>query len=174
MAHSSETRSVLAIILGLTAASANVLGGYFVVRREWPRHFLKYFLALGAGFMLAAAFVEILPESLRLAGEPALFLVLGGFFLVHLFEHTLAPHFHFGEETHHDEMTHRHAGGICAAGVGRGDDLRGGSRPAAGSQPRAGRTDGADGAPGRTDSAGVALLAERLRGLFAFYSPSNS
>src|SRR5712692_8649431 len=91
MTHSSETRSVLAIVLGLTAASANVLGGYFVVRREWPRHFLKYFLALGAGFMLAAAFVEILPESLRLAGEPALFLVLGGFFLVHLFEHTLAP-----------------------------------------------------------------------------------
>src|SRR2546422_1104526 len=117
MAHSSETRSVLAIVLGLTAASANVLGGYFVVRREWPRHFLKYFLALGAGFMLAAAFVEILPESLRLAGEPALFLVLGGVFLVHLFEHTLAPHFHFGEETHHDEMTHRHAGAAALLGL---------------------------------------------------------
>src|SRR6266851_9819680 len=109
MAHWSETRSVLAIILGLTAASANVLGGYFVVRREWPRHFLKYFLALGAGFMLAAAFVEILPESLRLAGEPALFLVLAGYFLVHLFEHTLAPHFHFGEETHLEEMSQHHA-----------------------------------------------------------------
>ena len=117
MAHSSETRSVLAIVLGLTAASANVLGGYFVVRREWPRHFLKYFLALGAGFMLAAAFVEILPESLRLAGEPALFLVLAGFFLVHLFEHTLAPHFHFGEETHHDEMMHRHAGAAALLGL---------------------------------------------------------
>src|SRR6266849_7661377 len=117
MTHSSETRSVLAIVLGLTAASANVLGGYFVVRREWPRHFLKYFLALGAGFMLAAAFVEILPESLRLAGEPALFLVLAGFFLVHLFEHTLAPHFHFGEETHHDEMTHRHAGAAALLGL---------------------------------------------------------
>src|SRR5712664_1608080 len=117
MAHSSETRSLLAIVLGLTAASANVLGGYFVVRREWPRHFLKYFLALGAGFMLAAAFVEILPESLRLVGEPALFLVLGGFFLVHLFEHTLAPHFHFGEETHQDEMAHRHAGAAALLGL---------------------------------------------------------
>src|SRR5216683_5512874 len=117
MAHSSETRSVLAVILGLTAASANVLGGYFVVRREWPRQFLKYFLALGAGFMLATAFVEILPESLRLAGEPAMFLVLGGIFLVHLFEHTLAPHFHFGEEIHHDEMSHHHAGVTALLGL---------------------------------------------------------
>jgi zinc and cadmium transporter len=117
MTYSTEARTGLALILGLTAASANVLGGYFIVRREWPRHFLKYFLALGAGFMLAAAFVEILPESLRLTGEPALFLVLGGFFLVHLFEHTLAPHFHFGEETHHDEMAHRHAGVAALLGL---------------------------------------------------------
>ena len=117
MTYSTETRTVLALILGLTAASANVLGGYFVVRREWSRQFLNYFLALGAGFMLATAFIEILPESLRLAGDSALFLVLGGFFLVHLFEHTLAPHFHFGEETHHDAMTHRHAGVAALLGL---------------------------------------------------------
>ncbi len=117
MTSSNEARSALALVLGLTAASANVLGGYFVVRREWPRQFLKYFLALGAGFMLATAFVEILPESLRLAGEPAMFLVLGGIFLVHLFEHTLAPHFHFGEEIHHDEMSHHHAGVTALLGL---------------------------------------------------------
>src|SRR5439155_452495 len=34
---------------------------------------------------------------------------LVGYFLVHLFEHTLAPHFHFGEETHFEEMSHQHA-----------------------------------------------------------------
>ncbi len=117
MTYSSESRSALALILGLTAASANVLGGYFIVRGEWSRQFLKYFLALGAGFMLAAAFVEIVPESLRLAGEPALFLVLGGFFLVHLFEHTLAPHFHFGEETHRDALMQVHAGIAALLGL---------------------------------------------------------
>jgi ZIP family zinc transporter/zinc and cadmium transporter len=35
--------------------------------------------------------------------------VLIGFFLVHLFEHTIAPHFHFGEETHCEEVSHHHA-----------------------------------------------------------------
>src|SRR5215472_1940614 len=102
------SRVLLALALGLTAAAANVLGGLFIVRREWSREYLKYFVALGAGFMLAAVFLEVIPESLRLDGDPALLLVLGGFFLVHFFEHTLAPHFHFGEETHTHEFAHSH------------------------------------------------------------------
>src|SRR5262249_9473643 len=48
-------------------------------------------------------------ESQRLLGDSALFLVLVGYFLVHFFEHTVAPHFHFGEETHHEEMHLHHA-----------------------------------------------------------------
>ena len=44
-----------------------------------------------------------------MSGESALLLVLIGYFIVHLFEHTLAPHFHFGEETHLEEMSHQHA-----------------------------------------------------------------
>ena len=96
--------------LGLVAAAGNLLGGYFVVRKDWPRQFLQYFLALGAGYMLAVAFVEVIPESVRLSGESALLYVLIGYFLVHLFEHTLAPHFHFGEETHDEEFVHAHKG----------------------------------------------------------------
>jgi ZIP family zinc transporter/zinc and cadmium transporter len=101
-------RTTLAGVLGLIAAAGNLIGGYFVVYREWPRKFLQYFLALGAGYMLSVALVEVVPESVRLAGPNALLFVLGGFFLVHLFEHTIAPHFHFGEETHTEEM-HGHA-----------------------------------------------------------------
>lgn len=104
MTYTEPVRIALAAALGLVAAAGNLLGGYFVVRKDWPRHFLQYFLALGAGYMLAVAFLEIIPESIRLAGESALLWVLAGYFLVHLFEHTLAPHFHFGEETHHDVM----------------------------------------------------------------------
>jgi len=35
------------------------------------------------------ALIEMVPESVRLSGEDSLFYVLAGFFLLHLFEHTL-------------------------------------------------------------------------------------
>ena len=108
MTHDLAFRTGLAALLGLMAAAGNLIGGYFVIRKDWSRKYLQYFLALGAGYMLAVAFVEVIPESVRLSGERALLYVLIGFFLVHLFEHTIAPHFHFGEETHLEEVSHRH------------------------------------------------------------------
>lgn len=99
---------VTSILLGLTAAAANVFGGTVIVQRNWERNYLRYFVALGAGFMLATAFVEMVPESLELAGRRGALLVLVGYLIVHLFEHTLTPHFHYGEETHSDEFVHSH------------------------------------------------------------------
>jgi zinc and cadmium transporter len=107
--NTETSRVALAAALGLVAAGGNLLGGYFVVYLHWERRFLQYFLALGAGYMLAVAFLEVIPESVRLAGDAAFLYVLIGFFLIHLFEHTIAPHFHFGEETHCDEVSHQHA-----------------------------------------------------------------
>jgi ZIP family zinc transporter/zinc and cadmium transporter len=99
-----ETPFLLSVLLGLGAAAANVLGGLVVVaRRDWNLLLLKYFVALGAGFMLAATFLRMLPESLKLS-DRAPVLILLGYFLVHFFEHTIAPHFHFGEEVHGDVM----------------------------------------------------------------------
>jgi zinc and cadmium transporter len=118
MTSAELLRTFLAAVLGLVAAAGNLLGGYFVVRKEWPRQYLQYFLALGSGYMLAVVFVEILPESVRLAGPDAFFYVLAGFFLIHLFEHTIAPHFHFGEETHHEEFERRHARSAVLLGLG--------------------------------------------------------
>jgi zinc and cadmium transporter len=109
MTHDLAFRTGVAALLGLVAAAGNLLGGYFVVRKDWPRKYLQYFVALGAGYMLAVAFVDIIPESVKLAGESAFLFVLIGYFLVHLFEHTVAPHFHFGEETHCEEVSHQHA-----------------------------------------------------------------
>jgi zinc and cadmium transporter len=117
MDHTLAFRTALAAGLGLVAAAGNLIGGYFVVRRDWPRHVLQAFLALGAGYMLAVAFLEVIPESVRRGGERALLFVLIGFFLVHLFEHTLAPHFHFGEETHHEEISHHHARNTVLLGL---------------------------------------------------------
>ena len=99
---------LLSILLGLSAAGANVFGGAIIVQRNWDRSYLKYFVALGAGFMLATAIVEVIPESLALGGKNAAYLILLGYLIIHFFEHTVTPHFHFGEETHSDEFVHSH------------------------------------------------------------------
>ena len=60
----SPRRSAGASLLGCAAAAANVAGGLVVIaRRPWNEILLKYFVALGAGFMLAATFLRMLPES---------------------------------------------------------------------------------------------------------------
>ena len=99
---------LISILLGLTAAAANVFGGAVIVQRDWERRYLRYFVALGAGFMLATAMVEMVPESLQMGGRKGALLVLVGYLIVHLFEHTITPHFHYGEETHSDEFVHTH------------------------------------------------------------------
>src|SRR3990172_6953927 len=94
---------IYSLIFGAFAASANFFGGLIIVKSNWHREYLKYFLAFGAGFMLAAAFLEMVPASLKLLPDsPAL--ILSGYLLVHLFEHSFAPHFHFGEEIHKEEL----------------------------------------------------------------------
>ncbi len=99
---------LLSVLLGLTAAAANAFGGAVIVQRNWERRYLRYFVALGAGFMLATALVEIVPESIRERGPSAGFIVLIGYLIIHFFEHTVTPHFHFGEETHGEEFVHPH------------------------------------------------------------------
>src|ERR1700719_4266424 len=106
--NSPETNRILtAVLLGAVAAGANLLGGVLVSHGNWSRRYLKYFVALGAGFMLATALVEMIPEAVKLHGGTG----------THFFEHTVAPHFHFGEETHHEEMSHAHAGYAALLGV---------------------------------------------------------
>jgi ZIP family zinc transporter/zinc and cadmium transporter len=46
----------------------------------------------------------MLPASIELSVSAPM-LVLVGYAIVHIFEHTFASHLHFGEETHHDEVT---------------------------------------------------------------------
>jgi ZIP family zinc transporter/zinc and cadmium transporter len=104
----------LSLAFGAAAAAANVVGGLVVVaRRHWNEMFLKYFVGLGAGFMLAATFLRMMPASFALSSSAAPALILAGYFLVQFFEHTLAPHFHFGEERH-DEVMMNPAVGISA------------------------------------------------------------
>jgi zinc transporter ZupT len=106
------------IIYGLVAAAANLVGGMLVSVRRLGQTTLRYLIALGAGFMLAAVFLKIIPEAVELwSGRvgPPMAWFLGGYLLIQLFEHTVAPHFHFGEETHEQAMLAHHA---AMAGIG--------------------------------------------------------
>lgn len=92
-------------IFGLFAASAEILGaGLVLKRREWPKKIQEYLIALSAGFLLALVFLKLIPESLSLLGPIASVYVLLGFAILHLFEHTLVGHLHFGEEVHREVM----------------------------------------------------------------------
>ncbi|OFV97396.1 MAG: hypothetical protein A3F68_07460 [Acidobacteria bacterium RIFCSPLOWO2_12_FULL_54_10] len=95
---------LLVLALGIVAAAADFCGGLFVVSRPWQRISLKYFMALGSGFMLAAALLEMMPESFELLGHSAAVWMLGCYLLIHFVEHTLSSHFHFGEEIHTEEV----------------------------------------------------------------------
>jgi ZIP family zinc transporter/zinc and cadmium transporter len=53
--------------------------------------------------MLAAAALAMIPESLKITDQAPLFF-LAGYITIHFFEHTIVPHFHFGEETHSEVM----------------------------------------------------------------------
>jgi len=108
---------LLSLILGTLAAVADIFGGVILVRRNWPHHYLRYFIALGAGFMMAVAMLDMVPESIRFSPLWGAALVLAGYCIIHLLEHTITPHFHFGEETHGHELLHAHTGWSILCGL---------------------------------------------------------
>jgi ZIP family zinc transporter/zinc and cadmium transporter len=84
----------------LAAALGNLAGALAVVRSlQRELRLIDACLAFSAGFMLAVAVLGVLPVVLR-GGEGAALYVLVGYLAVHLAQHVLTPHFHFGEETH--------------------------------------------------------------------------
>jgi len=98
----------LSLILGTVAALADVAGGLVLVRAEGIQKYLRYFVALGAGFLMATSVLEMLPESLKLDPKLAPVLVMVGYCALHFLEHTIVAHFHFGKETHHHEFVSAH------------------------------------------------------------------
>jgi zinc and cadmium transporter len=90
-----------ALIYTAVAASANVIGAAAVVSRStWSVRALETMVALSAGFMVSVALLDLAPEAIETHGGSAPLVILVGYLLVHLTQHTLAPHFHFGEEVH--------------------------------------------------------------------------
>ena len=93
--------ALTALALALTAALGNVAGAAAVVTvaRRGLR-MIETSLAFGAGFMLAVVLVGVFPTVFASADAATPLYVLGGYLVVHMAQHVLVPHFHFGEETH--------------------------------------------------------------------------
>ncbi len=107
----------LSLILGTVAALADVAGGLVLVRARGVEPYLRYFVALGAGFLMATALLEMTPESIRLNAELAPGLIMAGYCAMHLLEHTFNAHFHYGEETHGGEFVSAHKGYSVLGGL---------------------------------------------------------
>ena len=94
---------MLLLRLSVLAALGSLLGGWAVVRFLRERaSVMRLVSGLAAGYLLAVALMGILPECLAPENgghANALWIVLG-YLLVHLMEHGITPHFHYGEETH--------------------------------------------------------------------------
>lgn len=108
----------LVLALGLAAALGDLVGGAIVaVPKSIGDRTLKLLMALGAGNLLGVALIELIPESIALIGEAAPIAILGGYLLIHFFEHVFAPHLHFGEETHGETIVDAHVSSTAILGL---------------------------------------------------------
>lgn len=84
------------------ASLATLLGGWGVVRFLQGRaQFMRLLSGVAAGYLLSLTVVRIIPECLESkGGEGNALWILGGYLLVHVMEHGITIHFHYGEETH--------------------------------------------------------------------------
>jgi zinc and cadmium transporter len=90
-----------ALLYGVAAAGANILGAVAVTTHaSWSVRALDAMLSFAAGFLISVSLVDLFPESIVVAGSIAPAIVLASYVAVHLTQHTLGRHFHFGEETH--------------------------------------------------------------------------
>lgn len=106
-----------AVVYAILAAVANVAGGLLITSAS-PRGIRaqRMLLGFGAGFMLAVAFASMLPHAIEIDPEAGLVALLG-YLLVHVTQHILTPHFHFGEETHREAMVASWVGTAALLGL---------------------------------------------------------
>jgi ZIP family zinc transporter/zinc and cadmium transporter len=86
---------------GISAAVANIIGALAVTSgKRWSVRAFDRILAFAAGFILSVAFMDLVPEAIARGGRDAALAALIAYLAVHLTQHTIGRHFHFGEETH--------------------------------------------------------------------------
>jgi ZIP family zinc transporter/zinc and cadmium transporter len=96
---------LFALVLGIITAIANILGTWLAILQRQPsRGFTAGSLGFSGGFILAAALLEMVPESLERGPSMPLFVVLG-YLIVFLIEQLLNVHLHhFPAEGNHSHV----------------------------------------------------------------------
>jgi ZIP family zinc transporter/zinc and cadmium transporter len=90
-----------ALLYGLAAAGANIVGALAVTSHTaWSVRALDGLLSFAGGFLISVSVVDLFPDAIHVAGPSAPIVVLAAYVLVHITQHTIGRHFHFGEETH--------------------------------------------------------------------------
>jgi zinc transporter ZupT len=110
---------VTAPLLYALGTAAAMLAGALVITTASPRGRVaqRALISFGAGFMLAVVFQGMIPHAIANGVEVGMAGVLAGYLLVHLTQHVLTPHFHFGEETHDHAMVGRWVGITALLGL---------------------------------------------------------
>lgn len=107
---------MIGALFAALAALGDLAGGLLVVwRAGGDRRALATLTGFGAGFMLAVVILGMFPHAIEVRG--GLIAVLAGYLVVHLTQHSLTPHFHFGVETHADAMVSRGIGVWALVGL---------------------------------------------------------
>jgi zinc transporter ZupT len=107
---------ITASLYAALSALGNIAGGALVLWRAGRnRRALAALTGFGAGFLLAVVVAGMLPHVHDSAG--GFVAVLIGYLVVHFTQHTLTPHFHFGEETHTEAMVSRGIGVFALIGL---------------------------------------------------------
>ncbi len=105
----------VALGLGCVTAVANLLGSFLAIQRREPSHrFTAGALGFSGGFVLAAALLEMVPESLERGPSMPLF-VAAGYLLIFLVEQALNVHLHQLPEENHPST---HSGPRPSTGSG--------------------------------------------------------
>ena len=105
----------VAPLLGVVAGGATLVGAHAVARNARTRlATIELLVCFSAGFMIALSLAGAVPESFARDPLGAAPVILLGYLLVHLSQHTFTRHFHFGEETH---VVSREASRSAVAGL---------------------------------------------------------
>ena len=89
------------LLYALLSALANVAGALAVAgHARRAMRILDALIAIAAGFMISVGLTQLVPEAIARGGPSAPVVMLAAYLAVHLTQHTLTSHFHFGEETH--------------------------------------------------------------------------
>lgn len=99
---------LLAAGLAALAGISSVIGGLFALRRgAGNQEHMPHNLAAVAGFLLAAAFLDLIPETAEVSST-ALMYVFAGYLIVYLAESLFPAHAHSSDNSSHEHVHDHH------------------------------------------------------------------